>query len=392
MIKVLTAYTYEFDNPQKAVHDILEKLDVQNSLLKHSAAMLFCNAKLIETGVMEEVCKNLPFDVLGCTSMYIALSAGAGSPASASEIILTVTVLTSDDTEFATGISEPLTAENAETSIHALYEKTASSLGGSPVMAFAFLPTRLYLPIDTMTAALDCAGKGTPIFGTVALDMDTRIRNPNTVYNGTAYNDRIALLLLKGAVKPQFSFLRFPERSSLARDTVITSAKGPEIISINNKPAASFLKELGLFHDDASFSHAIPLVIEDSDGNNPEVVIVLEINAEGALICSRHVQTGGILDIGAITIEHILESARTLVQNLKKNEGSAGLFIFSCFLRSIVLGEGPTAEVELIQQELDDFPCPYLFLSSGGELCPKYTESGETMNQALQYAIIACRL
>jgi hypothetical protein len=392
MIKVLTAYTYEFDDPQKAVQDILDRLDLQNSLLNHSVAILFCHIKFIEMGVMEEVCKNLPFDILGCTSMYFALSAGADSPARAGEIMLTVSVLTSDDTEFATGVSEGLSAKNAEGHIQALYENTASSLGGAPALIFAFLPTLLNLPIDVMSASLDRVGKGTPIFGTLALDFEIHVRNPKIIFKGTAYSDRMALLSFKDPVEPQFYFLRFPENSSVAQDAVITSANGNQLISINNKPAATFLKDIGLFHNEALFSDAVPLVIKDSDGTNPEVVVMQGINAEGTLTCSRQISVGGILNIGAITAEHILDSARTLIRDIKKGENSAVLFIFSCVLRSIVVGDGSAAEVELIQHELGNFPCPYLFLSSGGELCPKYTESGEMVNQTLQYAIIACRL
>ncbi|MDR2717009.1 MAG: FIST C-terminal domain-containing protein [Treponema sp.] len=387
MIKILTAYTYELDNPEKAVQDILNQIDIKNGLLKNSAALLFCHAQFIEMGVTEAVCKSLPFDVVGCTCMYLAL------PSQAGEMMLTVTVLTSDDTEFAAGICEPLTIKNTETCINALYQKTAASLGGTPALAFAFPPTMLNLTIDVMAAALDRASGGLPVFGTVALDMHVHIRNPRTIYKGAAYSDRMALLLLKGPVNPRFFSLRFPEKSSLAHDAVITDADGARLISINNRPAASFLKEVGLIHDDKnSYTHAIPLVVEDSGGANPEVVVVQDIDSNGTLICSRHIPVGGILNIGAIIEEHILESAQTLIQEIKKNQGGAGLFIFSCFLRTVVLGGGAAVEVELIQRELSGYPGSYLYLNSGGELCPRYIKSGKTANQALQYAIIACQL
>jgi len=387
MIKVLTAYTYELDNPEKAVQDILNQIDIKNSLLKNSIALLFCHVQFIEMGVMEAVCKNLPFDVVGCTSMYFALPSRSG------EIMLTLTVLTSDDTEFAAGICEPLTVENAEDCINTLYQKTASSLGGTPALAFAFPPTMLNVTIDIMAAALDRASGGLPVFGTVALDMDVHIRSPRTIYNGAVYSDRMPLLLFKGPVQPRFFSLRFPEKLSLAQDAVITGASGPKLISINNKPAASFLREVGLLHDDKSaYTHAIPLVIEGSDGVNPEVVVVQDIDSQGTLICSKHVPVGGILNIGAITDDHILESAKTLIQEIKQDEGGAGIFIFSCLLRSVALGGGAAAEVELIQRELSGYPGSYLYLNSGGELCPQYVKPGKTANQALQYAIIACQL
>jgi len=387
MIKTLTAYTYELDDPEKAVRDILTQIDMKNSLLQNSVALLFCHVQFIEMGVTEAICKSLPFDVVGCTSMYLALPSRAG------EMMLTVTVLTSDDTEFAAGICEPLTTENAEDNISALCQKTASSLNGAPVLAFAFPPTMLNVTIDVMAAALDRACGGLPVFGTVALDMHVHIRTPQTIYKGAAYSDRMTLLLFRGPVEPRFFSLCFPESSSLAQDAVITSARGPQILSINNKPAASFLKEIGLVHDDKyAYTHAIPLVVEDSNGTNPEVVVVQNIDLNGTLICSRHVPIGGILNIGAITENHVLESAKALVQEIKKNEGGAGLFVFSCFLRTVVLGGGAAAEAELIQRELSGYPNSYLYLNSGGELCPRYTKSGETVNQALQYAIIACQL
>jgi len=384
MIKVLTASTYELDDAEKAVQEILSQINPQNALLKNSAAMLFCHIKFIEMGVMEKICKSLPFDVVGCTSLYFAL------PKIEGEIMLAVTVLTSDDTEFAAGICDPLTPENAEGSINALYQKTASSLSGPPVLAFAFPPTMFQLTIDVFTAALDKACGGIPIFGTVALDIGAHIRNPKTIYKGTAYSDRIALLLFKGPVKPHFIFRRFPEGASLAQDAVITRANGAEIISINNEPAASFLQGIGLIQ--SVFSQAIPLVIADSNGNNQEVVVVQKITDEGTLICGRHIPVGGILDIGAITADYVLESARALIREIKKDEDKTRFsIIISCFLRTIVLG-GASMEVNLIQQELGGFPGGYLYLNSGGELCPRYTKSGETVNQALQYAVIACQL
>jgi len=246
--------------------------------------------------------------------------------------------------------------------------------------------------VDVMTAALNSACGGIPVFGTVALDIGVHIRNPISIYRGAAYNDRMPLLLFKGPVEPRFFSVLFPEESSLDQNVVLTKVNGPEIISINNKSAASFFHEIGFLQmNNTNFSQAIPLIIEDRNGNK-EVVVVQNITPEGTFICGKHIPEGGILNIGAITADHILKSAKTLIQDIKKHESKEGLFIFSCFSRTVVLGEGAMAEVELIQQELAGFPGAYLYINSGGELCPKYTKSGETENQALQYAIIACQL
>jgi hypothetical protein len=104
-----------------------------------------------------------------------------------------------------------------------------------------------------------------------------------------------------------------------------------------------------------------------------------------------NVQTGGILNIGAITADSVLESARTMAQNLKKDGSGRGFLMFSCFLRNVVLGGSSQAEFELVCQEMGGCSGSWLFINSGGELCPGYTENGETVNQFHEYALIACQ-
>jgi hypothetical protein len=378
MIAFFTAYTQEASDSPKAVREIHERLNIKENQLAHSAALIFCHIEFIESGVAEAVCKSLPFEVLGCSSKFLAVREVAD------EIMLTVAVLTSDDTEFATGVSEPLTESNAEGCIRSLYQKTAASLGAEPALIFAFPPTMLSLTGDVMLAALDRACGGIPVFGGVALDVNKQIRRPKTIYQGAAYSDRITLLLFKGPVKPRFYSVLFPKSVFFVQDAVITSAKGNQLISINNEPAVSFIEKLGLLQSDGQgFVMVIPLVVGD---DNPQVVIMHGIGPEGELICGSSVETGGILNIGAITAKNVLESTNKLIQEIKKNGTGQGLFVFSCFLRNIVLGRNSTAEVELIRRELDGYPNPYLFLYSAGEICPR-----ENVNQFYSYALIACQ-
>ncbi len=162
MIKMLIAHSSELDNPEKTVRDIVGQIDLQNGLLKNTIALLFCHAKFIEMGVTEVVCKNLPFDVVGCTSQFFAL------PDQAGEILLTVAVLTSDDTEFAAGVSDPLDELNTADCVHSLYANTKASLGADPDLVFAFEPTMINVTPDIVTMALDSACAGIPVFGSCA--------------------------------------------------------------------------------------------------------------------------------------------------------------------------------------------------------------------------------
>jgi hypothetical protein len=388
MIKFLTAYTREIDDPEKAVREIQEKLDFQKKGLEHSAALLFCYTDFISSGVMEAVSNSLPCEVLGCTSQYFALNSAED------EIMLIVTVLTSDDTEFATGLSEALTPDNANDQIRALYQKIASVSAAAPSLIFAIQPTMLTLGGDVMSAALDqVSGGKIPVFGTCAIDVAQKIRSPKIMYQGRAYADRMALLFFKGPVRPRFFASLFPEQFFLTQDAVITGVSGNLITTINNTPAASFLEDLGLLQSNfLKVTPAIPLVIHYIDGSSRQVVILSDITPEGAVISNRNVRVGGVLKLGAITADHILESVKVLVRDIKQNGNGEGLFMFSCFMRTVATGGNSMAEIEAIQKEFAGSPQPYVLCYSGGELCPQYTEAGGMRNRFYQYALIACQL
>jgi len=404
MLKILNAYTEEADDPRKAVREIQESLDIKNSLLKNSVALLFCHAQFIETGAAEAVYKSLPFDVLGCTSQYFGLPAAGtpttvGTPAIDGGDILTVTILTSDDIDFATGVSAPLNEKNVEECVNDLYRRAVSSPGESPSLVFAFPPTMLNVSADVMAASLNRACGGIPVFGSVALDMSTHIRKPQTIYKAAGqaagesgvFSDRMTLLLFRGRVKPRFFHSSFPEKSMLPWDAVITGAAGNRIISINNRPALSFIKDMGFFQNGIDESIMVyPLVVEYPN-NNTKVVILQDIGPEGQLLCSRNIQAGGILHIGAISADSVFESARIMAQGLKNDNSGSSFIMFSCFLRNVVLGGSSQAEFEVVCKELEGYKGSWLFLNSGGELCPGYTENGELENRFHQYALIACQ-
>ena len=403
MLKILTAYTQELDDSEKAVREILESLDIKNSLLKNSVALLFCHVQFIETGAAEAVYKSLPFDVLGCTSQYFGLPGTAGAPSVEGGTMLTVTIFTSDDIGFTTGVSGPLNEQNVEECVHDLYRRTASTPGESPseppALAFAFPPTMTSVSADVMAAVLDRACGGIPIFGSVALDVHSYTRQPKTIFKayGQAagesgiFDDRIPLLLFRGRVKPRFFHSSFPEKSMMPWDAVITEAAGNRIISINNRPALSFIKDLGFFSDGIHDNVLVyPLVIEYPN-HDTHVVVLQAIGPEGQLICGRNVQAGGILNIGAIAADFVFESARAMAQDLKNGDSGTGFIMFSCFLRNVVLGESSQAEFEMVCKELDGYTGSWLLLNSGGEICPGYTENGELVNRFHQYALIACQ-
>ncbi|MDR2476583.1 MAG: FIST C-terminal domain-containing protein [Treponema sp.] len=386
MISVLSAYTRELDDPEKAVREILRQLNMEKRLLKYSAALLFCHAEFIELGVMQAVCKSLPCAVIGCTSQGFAMN-GAED-----EILLTLNVLTSSDTEFAAGLSQDLD-EDAEKRVESLYQGLTPLLPAKPSLIFAIQPRMLTPSGDILSAALDRACGGVPVFGACALDEYKKTKQPKTIFNGASYGNRIALLLFSGPVQPRFFSALFPEKEIFPHNAIITGAEENKIYSINNMPALLFFEGMGDIHSKPMETlYAIPLVIDYHSEKKTEVVVVSRIDADGSLICSRNIKRGGVLNIGAITAGYVIETAGKIARSVKTAGEGQGLFIFSCFSRNVTLGGEPMAEIETIKRELAGFSTPWTFLYSCGELCPQYAVNGKPFNRFIQYSLIACLL
>jgi hypothetical protein len=386
MIKILSAYTRELEDSAKAVQEILEQLDLGKKQRKHSVGLLFCHTEFIEFGVMEAICKSLSFDVIGCTSQGFAVNSAKD------EIMLVLNVLTSDDIRFAAGLSGPLT-EDSESRIESCYRGLESSLDEKPSLIFALEPRLLEPSGDVLTAALDRACNGIPVFGTVALDINKKTMQAKTIYNGVAWEDRMTLLLFSGPVNPRFFSVLIPKKDIFPQNAIISEVKGNRIYSINNISALAFLTDMGLLQSDAlEMSYVIPLIVEYPDREEPEILVIEKVADDGSLICGKKTKVGGILNIGSLSAGYVIESAAILARAIKAVEGRSGLFIISCFSRSVILGGELLAEIHTISSELADFSIPWLFFYSGGEICPQHTKNGKTINRYMQYSITACLL
>jgi hypothetical protein len=383
MVKMLTAHTFEIDDPETAVREILGQVNVHN-LLRNSVGLLFCYLDFIASGVVAAVCKALPFEVMGCTTL------GAAAPGMMGDSVFALTVLTSDDVTFAPGLSEPL-GEDEEGRISRCYRETAKV---PPSLILVFTPSLYNLAGDTVVGVLNRESRGVPVFGTGALDADTKIRTPKTIYGGTAYGDRMPLLLFSGNLIPQFCMNSVWKYGVHSQKALVTSAEGNRMITVNSIPAAVYMKKLGLITEERlDMLFVFPLAIDTGAGLR--LCIIYEINKDGSLTCSANIPSGSTLRIGSPGSAEVLKTAKEITCAAKEagagRTGQTALLIFSCFSRSIIQAN-PHDEMEMIRGELDDAGTPYVFAYSGGEICPVYDGTGALVNQYHNYAIISCLL
>lgn len=400
MIRMTTACTREVYDAERARKDILIQLGA-GGLRENSVGLIFCNLEFIESGVLEAVCDALPFDVVGCTTQGAAVREGMG------HILLTVAVLSGDDAAFATALSDPLT--DAPYSRVELACRNAASGLGEPgkssgrkksgkknSMIFAFQPYMQNLRGDLMLRALDAASGGVPVFGTIALDFTTEFRSPRTIHNGRAYSDRLPLLMVSAPENPEFFAESLPpERATISQNDIVTEARDNFLISVNDAPAYRYMEALGLAEGGA-FNGAqlsLPVLLDYRDGGKAKACSFYDITPEGFVRCGEEIPVGATFSIGSLGHRDVIDTAKHLTEEAvaRHGGGRGGLIQFSCFSRNIVLAD-PSAEMEAVRGVMARSSLPYLFVHSGGELCPMYDEAGRSVNRTHNYSLIACLL
>ena len=163
MIKMLVAYTTEVDEAPQAIAEILEQLNLEKNQLKNSVGLLTCHVDFLATGVVEELCAKLPFDVLGITTL------GSGTNEITDLCALTLSVLTSNDVSFSTVLTESLMDEQ-EAPVKAAYSQAAAKLPGKNSLILACAPMLSHVGGEKLVRLIDKASDSVPVFGTLTCD------------------------------------------------------------------------------------------------------------------------------------------------------------------------------------------------------------------------------
>jgi hypothetical protein len=384
MIKVMTAYTMEPNDVDYALREVLAQLG--DDLLANSIGLLFCNFEFLESSLVRKLCDRLPFDVAGCVSQGFCVK-DAGET-----FMLALMVLSSDDVEFVSGVSASLTA-GGEGAVEALYRDLLGrgTNPREPALIFAFPPLCTGLTGNAIVRVLNQVSGGVPLFGSVAVDHTVELRAPRTIYNGEHYADQLPLVLLRGNVKPRFFAYSLPRGMRITQNAEITEAKGNRLISINNMPAAVFMEKAGIgSQGTVDIIYAFPIVVDSHDGSEPRLITMSKTESGGALVSEQDVPASGTVTIGVIDEKLVIESTRYFVDRIKETSVRNGLLIFSCLSRVLTL-KNPIEEMTLVRQEFAGLSGPFLYIYSGGEICP-LCKPGEDrpVNSFHQFTIVAC--
>ncbi|MDR3175566.1 MAG: FIST C-terminal domain-containing protein [Desulfovibrio sp.] len=382
MIRILTAHTREIDDIAIATAEILEQLDLDGRLLRHSVGILAFHPDFLESGAVRAVSAALPFSTMGGTTSNMAVTGAMG------DLMLIVTVLTSDDVTFEAGAV--LLENDPRAGIQDLYAQLASRSAEKPSLLLTVAPVMSNIGGDDFIEALDAVSGGVPLFGSLAVSPQTDFGGTATCLNGEHQERLFTLLAVFGNVNPEFYTTVIPADMVIHQGAVITKSEKHLIQSINGLVPLDYLESIGLAaNGDILGISSIPFVLTTDDGS-AIVRSAYRSTDEGYIMAYGTVPQGARIGFAGCDAQFVLQSARENIGRALAAGGRNALIV-ACDARRWTLGIRPTAEMREVAECLDNV-LPYRIAYAAGELCPVRNHKGELLNKFQNFSTIACRL
>jgi hypothetical protein len=311
------------------------------------------------------------------------------------DMMLAVSVLTSDTVEFSTAFTDPLTEENRVQNIAAAYEKAKSALSGEPSFAFVCAPLMGTMGGDVMLRALDTVCGDLPVFGTVALDHTPDYSDTRVIYNAEVARDKLGMILMSGEVHPRFYVATMLEGKVTRINAKITDSVENVLYGINGKPATEFMQPFGMLDEQGNVidgANIMPFCISSDKGEPPIVRAVYATAPDGGMICGGDMPVGSYLWLGSMDFDDVISTSTDAVKRILADGNMSGLLLFSCKGRNMAMGSNFFAEMEAVRDVLEGSGVDYHFAHSGGELCPVFDSEGNISNRLHNFTLIACAL
>jgi hypothetical protein len=387
MISSICFKTTEADDVDVAVAEIAGQL-AEKKLFRHSVGIVSCFADFISSGVVSALAERLPFPIVGTTTLAAAASGFQG------EIVLILTVFTSDEIEFIVGVTGTIMEED-EAPLKAAWEEATAGKLGKPSLMLSFAPLLANASADFYVDTWSRITGNIPNFGTLTVDHNKDYHEAQTIMGKEAFRDRYVFVLFYGSLKPEFFVGGLSEEKAFREKGVVTSSHGNLLKEVNGVPVADYLASLGLEKDESGVLKGInsfPFILDYNDGTPPVIRVMFAITPDGSAACGGKIPKGTTLSVGIMNIEEVLTTTSNLLHQAKEKarEGKKSLLIFSCVGRYFAQKYNTTAEMDKAQEILGDVP--FHFCYSGTELCPMLGKDEKIANRSHNDTIIICVL
>jgi len=382
---MMTAFTEEVDEVEDGLAEILEQIDL-GGLKKNSVGLVTCHYDFVNAGFLGELCKKLPFDLIGTTTMASANQHGQSMYA------LSLTVLTSDDVVFGTAMTKPLGLNDYREKIGSEYKDAAGKLNGQPSLIITFFPFIKELSGAPIHKCFDEVCGGVPFWGSVATNIDVSYEQCFTFRNDKADKNSLVMLMMYGQVEPEFIVVSMPGKNISKTRGQITGSDGCVLKEINGMAPIKYLESLGVMvMKDASIT--TPLMVYYEGSTEPVALTVYNVYDDGSLLCGGEMTEGASVAVGEITTESILASAKEGTDRLIQSNKRNCALMLPCVSRYVMLAPNRGAEMDLIASKLENGSLmPYMVGYAGGEICPVRDETGVYRNRFHNFSFVVCVL
>lgn len=383
MIDMFTARTSEIDEIGEAVREIKSQIDF-GALKKHSGGLIFCHIDFVESGVVAALCEELPFSVIGMTSMASADEHGY------SLFDLTLTVLTSDDVSFEAGMTDSIDHDNYKDEVDRLYNHVRGNVAADPAMIVTFMPYIRDVAGYEVVAAMDASCHGIPMWGSITNNIDFNYETVHTICNGKTLRAGLAMMFVNGPVKPEFIVSSIPERNIAGNRAVITKSEGAILREINDLPVLEYLANIGLRITKENIT-TTPLMVYYDEAQEPVALGFYTLFEDGSVLTGGEMPEGTSFAVGNIDAEGIFESADNGLKRILDCKNRQATLLLPCVTRYIMLAPDQESELRLIKEKLTGRG-PFMMGYSGGEICPMPGPDGKLHNRFHNYSFCACVL
>ena len=386
MLKVMTAYTLEIDDEEIAVEELLSQLDL-DELKKNSIGIMSCHYECLNSGVYEAVYEALSFNIVGATS------SSQGVPGQNSPLMIALTVITSDDVEFATMVT-PNIVENVSEVIEQTYLATHQNSGRkeAPGLILAFAPFLLSNCGDDYVNALSRVSGDVPCFGTLSVDDTLDFANCYVFADGKAYKEELVAVLLYGNIEPKFFIANISPNNTINKTALITKSHKHLLMEINDRPIIEYFEDLGLAKAVGSqyAMTSLPLLLDYNDGTPLVAKQFIKMNDDGSGICASEMPVGSTIYMAVADKQDVIDSTIATVEDIRANMKDASLMLaYTCVGRYMVLGADSKMAVDIFDERIGD-ELPFLFACSGGEMCPTQIEGKVATNRFHNNSLVVC--
>ncbi len=368
MFKMVVGHSNDLDSFD-AVSEIISQCNQQLNGLVPQAGILFSAIGFDYKLILSEINKQYPeIELIGC------LSGGEiSSILQMEEDSITLILFYSDKIKIKAGLGRKA-SENPYKACQEAVKDAGLHHFGTPAICLTTPDGTTINACELVNSFKELLEGNVPIFGgTSVLDLINNDNKTYQFYKDKIVQDSVPILLFYGKLTCSFGVGNGWQ--PISKKEKITKIENGEIYKIGDKPALEYFKYyLG---DDVGNYVDYPLAILDKDTGKYFLRAVLKTNPEtNSITLLGRIPEGTYVQIADSTRNDVISAAESSFTDSLENyngKNPAGVLVFSCAMRKMVLGTRTIEEYLLIKKGLEEKlqkDIPVCGFYSFGEICP----------------------